>query len=81
MQPEDISAGVRTVAHLARYFDELKTRAGNLAASGSAQRRGYFTPEEDDEARTMLVWAESRPANQRTSGTTNRNCGSKKASV
>ena len=27
-------------------------------------------------ARTMLVWAVSRPANHRTSGTRYRNCGS-----
>jgi hypothetical protein len=55
MQSEDISAGVRTVAHLSKYFDELKTRAGQLAAGGSAQKRGYFTPAEEDEARAMLV--------------------------
>lgn len=55
MQSEDISAGVRTVAHLAGYFQELKTRAAEFAVSGMAQKRGYFTPQEDDEVRALLV--------------------------
>lgn len=55
MQSEDISAGVRTVAHLANYFREFKARAEELAVRGAAQRRGYFTPQEDDEVRALLV--------------------------
>lgn len=55
MHSEDISAGVRTVAHLSGYFQELKSRAAEFAVRGSAQRRGYFTPQEDDEVRALLV--------------------------
>src|SRR5262245_51122859 len=55
MLPHEISAGARTVAHIARHFVELQSAAGRLVASFEASKRGYFTPTEDEEVRHMLV--------------------------
>jgi hypothetical protein len=55
MNPQDISAGVRTVTHAANYFDELKSKAAALAQGNDAQDRGYFTPNEEDEVRGVLI--------------------------
>jgi hypothetical protein len=55
MNAQDISAGVRTVTHASNYFDELKAKAAVLAQRRSAHDRGYFTPNEEDEIRAVLV--------------------------
>jgi len=55
MTPEQITAGARTVAHLATYFDELKGQIGELVAAGRAGRRGYFTPGEEEQVRQLQV--------------------------
>jgi hypothetical protein len=51
----EIAAGVRTVTHLANYFDELKSAAAELATRVSANTRGYFTTSEEDETRAILI--------------------------
>ena len=55
MLPEPITAGARTVAHLATYFDELKHTALELRERFGARDRGYFTPGEEEETRHLLV--------------------------
>jgi hypothetical protein len=55
MNAQDISAGVRTVTHAANYFDELKAKAAALAQSRAAQDRGYFSPNEEDQVRGVLI--------------------------
>ena len=55
MLPEQITAGARTVAHMATYFDELKGSAVGLLSTVSASQRGYFTPGEDESVRQLLI--------------------------
>ena len=55
MTDDQIASGVRTVTHLAVYIEELKDSASGLAESIDAVQRGYFTPEEDQAARAVLV--------------------------
>ncbi len=55
MLPEQIATGARTVAHLATYFEELKSAARGLRDRFAVRTRGFFTPSEDEEARHLLV--------------------------
>ena len=55
MFPEQISAGARTVATVARHFAELQADAKHLLATLAVSKRGYFTPTEDEEVRHLLV--------------------------
>lgn len=55
MLPEQIAAAARTVVHLSQYFTELKGRAEPSLQAAQAQRRGYFTPSEDEAVRHLLV--------------------------
>lgn len=55
MTPEQITAGSRTIAHLADYFPELKRTAGELIERASATGRGYFTPAEEETVRRLQV--------------------------
>lgn len=55
MRTEQLIAGIRTVTHLAPYFDELKSRARQLAGQISPSARGYFTPDEDAETQGLFV--------------------------
>jgi len=55
MTPEQITAGARTVADLATYFEELKGQIGELVAAARASRRGYFIPGEEEEVRHLQV--------------------------
>src|SRR5687768_2178557 len=55
MNEIDIDLGVRTVTQVADYFDELKSSATQLTKRFTAQQRGYFTPDEEDEALALLV--------------------------
>jgi hypothetical protein len=51
----EIAAGVRTVEHVELFFSELKVAAQQLAQSGSAGQRGYFTPGEQESIQALLV--------------------------
>jgi len=63
MTPDQITAGARTVAHLAGYFEELKGTVAELVAAASASRRGYFTPDEEQRVRQLQVsYLKSRAA-------------------
>lgn len=55
MNVESLSADARTVATIARHFDELRGRAARLIAEYGASQRGYFTPTEDEQVRHLLV--------------------------
>ncbi|MCA9203802.1 MAG: hypothetical protein KDA59_12180, partial [Planctomycetales bacterium] len=55
MDSHQLAAGVRTVRDVARYFDELKAKAAELAIRIPPQQRGYFTPAEEDETVGLLV--------------------------
>ena len=55
MTPEQITAGARTVSHLAVYFPELKQAAGALIEKAQASSRGYFTPTEEEAVRRLQV--------------------------
>ena len=55
MLSEQITAGARTVAHMAVYFEELKTTAREMLAKTDASQRGYFTPNEDEAVRQLLI--------------------------
>jgi len=55
MTPETITAGARTIAHLADYFEELKQAAGALIEKGTASQRGYFTPTEEEAVRRLQI--------------------------
>jgi len=50
-----IEAGVRTVAHMAAYFEELKQAALDLQQRSGVSDRGYFTPSEEEATRHLLV--------------------------
>lgn len=63
MTPEAVLAGVRTVSHLATYFEELKQTVWELRGRFGSRARGYFTPTEDEEVRHLLVaYCQSRNA-------------------
>jgi hypothetical protein len=55
MKQAAIEAGIRTVTHVAKYFDELKTTARALAQSTVASERGYFAPSEEDPVQGVLI--------------------------
>lgn len=55
MNSEQINVGLRTVAHIATYIDELKLQAHRLADAIPPQQRGYFTPEEENATRALLI--------------------------
>jgi hypothetical protein len=55
MNPLELAVGVRTVTQVADYFEELKKSATALTTRFTAQQRGYFTPDEEDEALALLV--------------------------
>jgi hypothetical protein len=55
MKPEEITAGARTVSHLADYFEELKQAAQELIAGARASGRGYFTPGEEEAVRRLQI--------------------------
>jgi hypothetical protein len=55
MDPHELALGVRTVKQIADYFAELKQSATAVAERVAAQRRGYFTPDEDDDTQALLV--------------------------
>jgi len=55
MKPEEITAGARTVCHLAEYFEELKQAARELIAGARASGRGYFTPGEEEAVRRLQI--------------------------
>ena len=51
----EIETGVRTVTHVARYFDELKASALLLSGEVGVAERGYFVPDEEDAIRGLLI--------------------------
>ena len=55
MNATELSAEIRTVEHAAVYLQELKAKATELTTRVSAERRGYFTPDEEDAALGLLV--------------------------
>jgi hypothetical protein len=55
MQREELEAGIRTVKQVAESFAELKVSASTLAERITAQRRGYFTPDEEDDTLAALI--------------------------
>ena len=55
MTPEEITAGARTIVHLAGYFDELGQTVEKLLEDARASRRGYFTPSEEETVRRLQV--------------------------
>jgi hypothetical protein len=55
MVSPEIAAGIRTVLQVADYFVELKASAAALAHRITAQQRGYFTPDEEDDTLALLV--------------------------
>jgi hypothetical protein len=55
MTPEQITAGARTVNHLATYFEEFKQAARELIEGARASGRGYFTPGEEEAVRRLQV--------------------------
>ncbi len=55
MTPDQITAGARTVADLADYFEEFQATTGEMIRQGSASGRGYFTPGEDEVVRRLQV--------------------------
>jgi hypothetical protein len=55
MKPEEITAGARTVSHLAEYFEELKQAAHELIKAARASGRGYFTPGEEEAVRRLQI--------------------------
>lgn len=55
MDASEIISGIRSVSHVAVYFEELKQSARELVERASASERGYFTPEEEEETQGLLV--------------------------
>ena len=53
--PENVIQGAQTVVDVAAHFDGLKRAALKLLETPNASQRGYFTPEEDEEIRHLLV--------------------------
>lgn len=52
---DSIASGTRTVVGVAALFASLQETARALAASGSAEQRGYFTPSESEAALGLLA--------------------------
>lgn len=52
--PSLLRQEARSVVQIAAHFAELKQRASTLLAQASAQGRGYFTPDEDLETKSIL---------------------------
>lgn len=55
MQTLDLDSNQRTVLHLAPFFEELKSSAGQLAAEAGASQRGYFSTREEEATTGLLV--------------------------
>lgn len=55
MNPEEAQTGVDTFINLAAQFDRLKKRGIDLQARIGARDRGYFTPQEDEDAARLYV--------------------------
>ncbi len=55
MNASEITSGIRSVIHLAAYFEELKQSARELVERATASERGYFTPDEEEAAQGLLV--------------------------
>ncbi len=55
MNEPDVAAGLRTVTHAAAYLQELKSHAADLTSRVAAERRGYFTPDEEEATLGLLV--------------------------
>jgi hypothetical protein len=55
MRTEELATCTRTVVHLAGYFGELKAAVRRLQQQIAPSARGYFTPEEEDAVRGVLV--------------------------
>ncbi|MCH2211172.1 MAG: hypothetical protein MK110_07705 [Fuerstiella sp.] len=55
MFPESTVSGARTVIDITEHFEHLKHHAALLFEKGSAGKRGYFTPSEDQNVRQLLV--------------------------
>ena len=55
MNESEVRSGIRTVTHAARYWEELKAAAHELTLRFEAERRGYFSPDEEDATLALLV--------------------------
>lgn len=55
MNASEITSGIRSVIHVAAYFEELKQSASGLVERATASERGYFTPDEEEAAHGLLV--------------------------
>lgn len=55
MNDSEIRAGIRTVTHAAQYLEELKAAAHALGSKITAERRGYFSPDEEDATLGLLI--------------------------
>lgn len=55
MHIDSIVEEARSVVHIAAHFDELKRRATALTDAADAQHRGYFSPDEDLETKSILA--------------------------
>jgi len=55
LETTEINSAIRSVTQIAGYFEELKQSARELAERVSASERGYFTPDEEDDVRALLV--------------------------
>jgi len=55
MSSEELHYGAAAVVDLAAHFHGLKQRATGFLDSFSASERGYFTPEEDEQTRHLLI--------------------------
>lgn len=55
MSIEELQRGAVTVVDLAGHFHGLKLRASEFIDAFEASERGYFTPDEDEQTRHLLV--------------------------
>lgn len=55
MERTDLAAAIRTTSHAATYLRELKGKAAALTSKVAAERRGYFTPGEEEATLGLLV--------------------------
>ena len=55
MEGTELNSAIRSVTQIAGYFEELKQSAGELSKRVSASERGYFSPDEEDDVRALLV--------------------------
>jgi hypothetical protein len=51
----DLDSNLRTVLHLAPFFEELKSQARELASQTKANERGYFSTREEEATSRLLV--------------------------